>query len=203
MSFVWNRCKQGLGLALCAALAFGAGDAFAQKKKKGGGKKKGEKKGEHHEGGDEEGGYKQPYGMAGCGLGSVVIKSNTKFPQLIAATLNNWASQTSAISCTQSSNCQQTKTETAQMEQEVFIATNLRSIEKDVSAGGGQFTEALAQVMGCTDSGEYDRFLEVSRANYGRIFASGDAKAVTAEYQQVLRSDEGLAKGCDRVVLTM
>lgn len=187
--------RRYLRIALCLAFALTAGEAFAGKKK---GKGKG-KKGKAAEASS----YQAPYGMAGCGLGSVVIKSDTPFPQATAVTLNGIGmNQISAISCSKSSNCGEPKPEVARQEQQVFIASNLASLEKDVSVGGGQFTEALAQVLGCTDTDEYARLLAVSRANYARIFSNVDAGLVYDQYMQVLRSDDILAKGCERVLIT-
>ena len=120
--------------------------------------------------------------------------------QTIAATLNGTGYQTSAISCTHSSNCKETKDEAAKAEQEVFVASNLRSLESDVSSGGGDYTHAFADVLGCLDDGNYDEFLEVSRANYADIFSVSDPEVVYAHYLQALRSSPRLVKGCQRIV---
>jgi hypothetical protein len=184
------------GLPLTMAVSH---DAYAAKPKKheGGGKKgKKGKKGEEDEGGS---GYSAPYGMAGCGLGSVVIKNDTKVSQITAATLNGTGYQTSAISCTHSSNCKYDKEETARAEQAVFIAANLRALEVDVSSGGGEYSHALAQVLGCTGEGQYDRFLEMSRTNYTTIFSSSDPNEVYENYLHVLRAEGKLATDCERV----
>jgi hypothetical protein len=185
--------RRYLRIALCLVAALAAGEALAGKKKGKGKKSKA----------PEASSYQAPYGMAGCGLGSVVIKSDTAWPQVTAVTLNGIGmNQISAISCSKSSNCGEPKPEVARQEQQVFIASNLASLEKDMSAGGGQFAEAFAQVLGCTDNDEYARLLAVSRANYARIFSNVDSGLVYDQYMQVLRSDEILAKGCERILIT-
>lgn len=188
--------RRYLRIALCVVAVLAAGEALASKKK---GKKGKGKKGK----GDAEAtSYQVPYGMAGCGLGSLVFKSDTMMEQVLAATTNGTSySQTFGIS-TGSSNCQMTKADLAAQEQEVFLSTNLASLEKDVSAGGGQFVEAFAKVLGCDGTGQYSQFLAVSRANYARIFSNVDAGLVYDQYMQVLRSDETLAKDCERVLIT-
>jgi hypothetical protein len=194
----WFRSLRGLAIVLACGLPMTMAvshDAYAAKPKKSA--KKGKKKG-----GDDEGGsYQAPYGMAGCGLGSVVIKSDTKFPQITAATLNGTGYQTSAISCSHSSNCKKEDKDTAQMEQAVFVAANLRALEVDVSSGGGEYTHAFAQVLGCTGEGQYDRFLEMSRTNYSTIFSSSDPQEVYENYLHVLRAEGKLAADCERVYL--
>ena len=64
--------------------------------------------------------HRTPYGMAGCGLGSLIIKNHSKGPQIGAWILNVIGYQISAIT-TGSSNCGITKDDLAMKEQEVFL----------------------------------------------------------------------------------
>ncbi len=182
---------------LCAPLTFLATDGLA--KGKNDKKKKGEKKGEKAADGGGSG-YAAPYGMAGCGLGSLVIHEDTMVMQTFAATLNATGYQLSAISITHSSNCTSGKEEAAVMEQEVFVAANLRALESDVSSGGGDYAHAFADVLGCAGDGNYSEFLEVSRSNYEDIFGDNDPQVVYARYIQALRGSNKLVNGCERMV---
>jgi hypothetical protein len=185
-------------LLLCAPLLLTAGEGFAKPKKKKGaasGEKAPRKK---NEGGGGGGTY--AYGMAGCGLGSVVFKNDTKGSQITASTLNSTGFQTSAISCTGSSNCSKDNAEAHRMEQEVFVAANLRNLEVDVSSGGGTYVQAFAEVLGCSSDDNYGEFLEVSRANFKDIFGASDPSVVYARYMQALRGSSKLANGCERMV---
>lgn len=184
-------------LVLGLAVALAGGDVFAAGKKKGKGKGGGKGKGK----GGDEAAYVQPYGMAGCGLGSIIMKDDTTGAQITAGTSNGTGFQTSALSCTGSSNCEMSKADLAKTEQDVFIATNLHALEKDVSEGGGPYADALAQVFGCTGPEEHQRLLEVSRASYGKIFGSGVPETVAAQYRDALRANKELATGCERVIL--
>jgi hypothetical protein len=186
-----NKIIQTLGtFALCLPLAVATSALAKDKKSKG--------KAKSNESGDDN--YQPPYGMAGCGLGSLVIHKDDMMPQVTAVTLNGTGFQTSALSCTGSSNCQITKAELAQAEQEVFVAANLRNLEEDVTRGGGGYTRAFAQVLGCAEGDDYSEFLEVSRANYSDIFSSNDPKVVYTHYLGVLRASPRLANGCERVM---
>jgi hypothetical protein len=180
-------------LVLCAPLLLLAPDGLAKS-----GKKRGGKKGK---GAEAAATYVPPYGMAGCGLGSLVFKEDTKVAQITAATLNGTGVQTSAISSTHSSGCKEQAGEAAlRVEQEVFVAANLRALEEDVTAGGGDFTQAFAQVLGCEDEASYGELLTTSRANYDRIFTSDDAQVVYSQYMAALRANPALTVRCARVV---
>jgi len=196
-------------LLLCAPLMFAAGEGLAKgkndkKKKAPAGEKaakkgKGAKDGEEAAEGDGGGGH-YAYGMAGCGLGSTVFKTDSKGSQISASILNTTGLQTSAISCTHSSNCGTDKAEAYQMEQKVFVAANLRNLEVDVSSGGGSYVQAFAEVLGCSADDNYGEFLEVSRANFKDIFGANDPAVVYSRYMQALRGNAKLMNGCDRMV---
>lgn len=189
-----NKWWKSVGLVLlCLPLLVASPDAWAKKKKKGA--KKGNK------GSEAAATYVPAYGMAGCGLGSVMLKEDSKMSQTFAGTTNGSSNnQTFAIS-TGSSNCRDQAPEAAlRIEQEVFVAANLRGLEKDVSAGGGEYTEAFAEVLGCHDEEDYEEFLETSRAHFEQIFASADAFKVYAQYIGALRANPKLAAHCERVV---
>jgi hypothetical protein len=190
---------KALGLALTLSVA--VVPAAEAKDKKKAGKEKKEKKEEGKKGGKEAAAtYTPPYGMAGCGLGSLVFKDDTMMAQVTAGTLNATGFQTSAISSTHSSNCQERAGEAAlRVEQEVFVAANLRALEEDVSAGGGSYTEAFAPGLGC-EGAQYDAFIATSKANYQAIFNSDDAQVVYAQYMQALRANPELNTRCERVI---
>jgi hypothetical protein len=180
-----------------------ADDGFSQGKKKRKRKKKGMMKEEGTQG--AKGGesapasYQVPYGMAGCGLGSVLIKQDG-FMQVFAATLNGTGgNQIFAIS-TGSSNCKPVKDEMAQQEQEVFISANLASLSKDAARGEGEYLYNLSEVMGCNDGGHYPAFAELSRQNFGEVFVDTDASAIRNRYVAIINNDDILSKSCSRVV---
>jgi hypothetical protein len=91
----------------------------------------------------------QGYGMAGCGLGSVVFGDKPGMVQVIAATMNGTAgNQTFGIS-SGTSNCGEQGI-FARAEQ--FIEVNKMAIENDLSRGAGESLVSLGEVMGCQNS---------------------------------------------------
>lgn len=140
-------------IVLAALMVLGSTQALAQKK--------GNKESLH----DQFTG--QGYGMAGCGLGSVVFGPKKGMIQIVAATLNGTGYQTFAIS-TGTSNCSEGAVfgKTNQ-----FIETNKVALEKDLARGEGETLASLSQVMEC---GNND-FNSQLKNNYSQAFPQGGA----------------------------
>lgn len=138
-----------------------------------------------------------PYGMAGCGIGAMVIEKNEMLPQLGATTLNNLISpQTSAIT-TGTSNCTDKAREVATIEQEVFIAANLNSISKEAAQGQGNTIEALGEVFGCSADGT-EALKVLCQDKHQEIFSSGEPTKVLSSLRDEIRSNDSTAVDCDR-----
>jgi hypothetical protein len=173
-----------------AAIAMGdpAMAAGKKKKKRKKGKKKSAKSAEV---------YNYPYGMAGCGLGSIVIKDNTMMGQVTAATLNATGYQTLAIT-TGTSNCEMQKADMAHMEQKVFVEVNLASLSKDAAQGEGRYLRAMSELFGCSD--HYSEFASLSRERYQELFANAEATSVLDSYRGALAGDATLSGTCSRAI---
>lgn len=104
----------------------------------------------------------QGYGMAGCGLGSIVFGDKPGMVQIFAATLNGTGVQTFAIS-TGTSNCEGLSSSAKQTQ---FIETNKLALEKDLARGQGENLLALREVMGCKNIS----FSQDMVSNYRRGF---------------------------------
>ncbi len=87
----------------------------------------------------------QSYGVAGCGLGSIVFGQQSGMIQIVAATLNGTGGQTFAIT-SGTSNCGEAG-KTARAEQ--FININKEALSNDIARGSGDSVASLAEVMGC------------------------------------------------------
>jgi len=121
-----------------------------------------------------------PYGMAGCGLGSIVISSNG-FSQVFAATTNGtFYSQTFGIT-TGTSNCTADGVVLASKEQEAFFEANYANLQRDMAAGGGEYLTALTELLSCDDTVHGD-IAEHAQSNYEAVFASQSTTAVQALY---------------------
>jgi len=114
--------------------------------------------------------HSAPYGMAGCGLGSVIIKENKMIPQIIAVFLNVTGIQTSGIT-TGTSNCTTSGVVNKDKEQEVFVHLNFESLEREMAAGKGEKLDTLASLFGCSSSTEFNK---MTKANYKILFKESD-----------------------------
>lgn len=90
----------------------------------------------------------QGYGMAGCGLGSIVFGDKPGMIQIVAATVNGTGYQTIAITFG-TSNCGESG-KMAKASQ--FIDVNKVALENDISRGSGEALASLGIVMGCQNS---------------------------------------------------
>lgn len=108
------------------------------------------------------------YGMAGCGLGSIVM--GPRGSQVSAATTNiTSASQFLGIT-TGTSNCAEDGVALRQSEVSSFAEANFESLKSEMAQGKGENLEVLASLMGC-DASAMGRSV---RADYGTIFDRAD-----------------------------
>jgi hypothetical protein len=90
----------------------------------------------------------QGYGMAGCGLGSVVFGQEPGLVQIVAVTLNQTGYQTLAIT-SGTSNCGESG---KQARAKQFINVNKEALSNDIARGSGDSVASLAEVMGCQNT---------------------------------------------------
>ena len=101
-----------------------------------------------------------PYGTAGCGLGSIVFGNDKGLVQVLAATTNGtFGTQTFGIT-TGTSNCEDTGggTESAK----AFVETNREAFAKDVARGNGETITTLTTLAGCADATQVGTTLQSS-----------------------------------------
>lgn len=129
------------------------------------------------------------YGVAGCGLGSMVFGNQPGGVQVLAATTNGTGVQTCGIT-SGTSNCgpgliaEGTKN---------FVEANREVLAKEMSRGQGETIGALTWMAGCSDSGQVGAVLQ---AHYGEIFTSEQATSddVAKALLETLKADKSL--GC-------
>ena len=108
------------------------------------------------------------YGMAGCGLGSMVEIWKNDITQIFAATTNGtFASQTFGIT-TGTLNCKPGGAAYQEKQQEIFVTVNFESLEKEMASGKGEKIDAFSSLLGCNSSADLGR---ISRENYSSFFA--------------------------------
>jgi len=124
------------------------------------------------------------YGMAGCGLGSLVFKENNGLQILAATTNGTLGSQTFGITFG-TSNCDLSGKLVSKEQVEHYIAANQNALKNDIARGNGEALNGLAELMGKKDSTAFNTHL---KANYAKIFAKTDlsAKQITDNLFSVL-----------------
>jgi len=127
----------------------------------------------------------QSYGMAGCGLGSLIIKSPEGGMQIIAATTNATGIQTSGIT-SGTSNCTASGLVRREAEQEVFVHLNIEALEREIASGNGEKLATLAKMIGCSSSKEVGM---VAKSKYQKLFPEAETKPslfLTSLKQEIL-----------------
>ena len=131
---------------------------------------------------------------AGCGLGAQIFKENRPVDQILAATTNGtfgnqtFAITTGTLGCTSGGLIKTAK------EREVFTASNFRALEKEIAAGGGQYTASLAALTGC----QAKPFAAFAKSHYETLFPSAQTSPdqMLGNLDRQLLSDPGMAKAC-------
>jgi hypothetical protein len=133
------------------------------------------------------------YGVAGCGLGSVVMGKDGS--QVLAVTTNGTSySQFFGIS-SGTSNCTDDGAVSAANQVPMFIESNRVALANDVARGSGETLANLSEVMGCSNPAHLASTLQ---RNYGVIFPSEQVETaqITDSIKSVVKSDARLSIGC-------
>lgn len=137
------------------------------------------------------------YGMAGCGLGSVLFgETESRGGQVLAATTNGiYGNGTFAMSSGTSNCVPDNSASTAQMKKnmEMFVAANRESLANDIAKSNGETIVAISNIMGCKDSAYLGAKLQ---ARYETIFASKEETVVTENMMNTVSTDRYLIENC-------
>lgn len=131
------------------------------------------------------------YGMAGCGIGSLIFKDEPGKIQILAGTTNGIAGhQTSAIS-SGTSNCKDSPNEVAQ----VFIEENKMELLTDMSRGQGETLSSLAKILSCGDVTLLGKALQT---NFDAIYPNKEVSGEKVQQGifQVIAKDSALQNTC-------
>jgi hypothetical protein len=130
----------------------------------------------------------KPYGMAGCGLGSVIVGKDGN--QVIGATTNGTGTQTFGIS-SGTSNCVTATDKTAKIKN--FIEANYESLITDMAKGNGESLTTLSSLYGCNKT----KFSQAVKTNYSVIApAKTDATFVMVNINNVITDTPSLNSSC-------
>ena len=108
----------------------------------------------------------QGYGVAGCGLGSVVFGAKPGLIQVIAVTLNGTAGNQTFGITSGTSNC-----DIPEMGHQaaVFIEANKEAVHKEASRGQGETVRTIANMLNCHGEAQLG---EEMKSNYEQYFGS-------------------------------
>lgn len=138
--------------------------------------------------------YAGHYGMAGCGLGSMIIKDDG-FVQVFAATTNGTSySQTFGIT-SGTSNCTKDGAVKSEKEKEAFVESAMAELTKDIAKGEGEYITTLASLYGC-DSKSTTKFSQALKGRYEEISKATDAQSMLSIIDSTVASDADLSKSC-------
>lgn len=153
------------------SFSFMSHQGLAKKKKQ-----KQEKEGE-----SSESGY-VAYGMAGCGLGSVII-TNNNIMQIFASTSNGTSGNQTFGITSGTSNCKPSGKKLA-LEQQVFMEANFTSLMQESAEGSGETLKAFADLLGCNST----TFASFSKTHHATLFQPKNPHQVLGRYKQMLGS---------------
>ena len=141
--------------------------------------------------------HAQNYGMAGCGLGSLLFeKDNSKGMQILAAILNGTGGQTFAIT-SGTSNCVEGGVVKAEREQAAFAEVNFQDLKRNMASGGGEYLASFATLLGCEESVKPE-FFHMTQAKYESILPSASTTpiAMVGAVKQQIKADPALSGSC-------
>ena len=93
--------------------------------------------------------HADPYGTAGCGLGSMLFHDKPGIVQVLAATTNGtFGTQTFGIS-SGTSNCEDTKASAQSTKS--FVQANREAVSKDIARGSGETISSVSTLAGCAN----------------------------------------------------
>jgi len=140
--------------------------------------------------------HAQGYGMAGCGLGSLVIKDDGGIQILAATTNGTFGSQTFGIT-SGTSNCASGGVVKAQREQAAFAEVNFRDLKRNMATGGGEFLTSFSSLLGCEDTAK-PAFAKMTQSKYEAILpmeTTGPMEMLHGIKTQI-KADPALASAC-------
>jgi hypothetical protein len=117
-------------------------------------------------------------GDAGCGLGSLFLKDNTKLMQILASTFNgSFGSQTFGIT-SGTSNCSAQNFVKNDKQIQYFVEINQEDLSREMAQGHGDKLMTLAALHGCASDAAVAAFNAKAQASYEQILPDAKTNAV-------------------------
>ena len=136
------------------------------------------------------------YGMAGCGLGSLVLGHVPGKAQILAVTTNNiYGNQTSGIT-SGTSNCTEYGHEEYALTID-YINANKQNILVDIARGEGEALKGLATLYGCKNHKSFSAALKFEKHPFLNAKQTGSKFHETV--LSIMQSNQGLLDSCSNV----
>lgn len=114
---------------------------------------------------------------AGCGLGSLIIKQNTKLMQVLAVTTNGIGFQTIAITLG-TSNCSANGLVSNDKQIQYFVEVNQADLTREMAQGHGEKMTTLAALNGCNTEAQINAFNAKAQSSFKTIVPAAKTTAV-------------------------
>lgn len=137
------------------------------------------------------------YGMAGCGLGSLVFDSEGS--QISAGTTNALGYNQGFAISSGTSNCVDANGAAQISAQEKFFAANLKTLSRELAQGDGEYVRALARTMGCSDA-VHGAFGAEMQKQYSYIFSAPGAMSMLGRVRSTIHSSKDLNGSCNTII---
>lgn len=137
--------------------------------------------------------FKREYGMAGCGLGSVIV--GRQGGQIFAATTNGTLYNQSFGISFGTLNCDDSEMAQTANRMDVYVSANKVALASDIARGGGEALVGVSKILKCSDPELLSSKLQ---GNFAKIFPSYEItpNEVTDSMITVILQDSKLSKTC-------
>jgi hypothetical protein len=141
--------------------------------------------------------FARNYGLAGCGLGSVLMGKRSA--QIFAATTNGTSLNQSFGISFGTLNCVDSASEQMASRLDKFVVANKVALANDIARGEGETLASLSLLLDCADSAQLNSELQ---GQFGRIFPSHDVapNEITDSIITVISTSDNLAGSCKTII---
>lgn len=132
----------------------------------------------------------------GCGLGAQVWKGKSGLLAHTSAGTTNGTFYNKYFGITSGTlGCDGESVVYNDIEQKVFVSSNMDNLQQEIAQGSGDHLEALAQLKGVSET-DRDAFYEVAQDNYDQMFSSDSTnyETVLAALDVAMTNHSTLAK---------
>lgn len=135
---------------------------------------------------------KTGYGLAGCGLGSMIFGAKEGGIQIVASTTNGTAGNQTFGITTGTLNCDISRAGT---QAAVYIESNREVVVKEAARGEGETLVGLANILNCGDQAAFNK---AAQSNFEKIFVNSDnAYTNVHSLVEVINSNPTLKNSCN------